>query len=327
MRAWFIIVDFVALFFLIIMMQTTYKRMEIYEEEYNEERLYYATEYSTEAAFNVSVAGVNAGIDYADMSNVFVTNKKTLETFDTMMALNYNMALNDTSYLAIEDSIGTMALMANDGYYITNLAETNENEYRFEWSPKLPYVYTPSDTVTYSLNLNSKKWRKVTIKSNTYTLTSGDSYSDSKTNGQLNENIRRKAISKTLTDAITNSIDNNEYIRQGADYTVYIPSTQTQTGINAVRSPTLIVILQDAGYAGVSSTENVTVAGVRVQSNVYVLGYTDSKGRKKYAYEWQGAGDVYEIERIFYSIEEAAKAGYTPDYNFMFNSAINPHEW
>ena len=307
MRTWFVIADFLAL--------------EIYQEEYNESRLAYATEFAADAAFDSALEGVNIGIDYTDLSNIFINNKDVISVFDTVMEFNYNMAVNDTSDVIIEDSISTMALATNDGYYITNLTKVDTGQYRLKWSPKLPYAYTKGSK-TYSVNLNSQKWRMV--DTNNYKgVISGSKYSDIALNGALSTTIRKETVSTALTDAITQSTDNNNFARHGENFISYIPSIQTRSGINAVYSPTLIVIIHDASYSGVSNTENVTVAGIRAQSAVYVIGYTDATGKKKYSYEWQGAGEVYTVEKLFYSIEEAAKAGYKPDYNYLFNSAVN----
>ena len=80
MKSWYVIVDMMALFLLTIMLNTTYHRMSIYEQEYNEQRLSKATEYATSAAFSASVGKSTDNMDYNDIIAAVSYTHLTLPT-------------------------------------------------------------------------------------------------------------------------------------------------------------------------------------------------------------------------------------------------------
>lgn len=127
MRSWYALADMIGLFVLMITMVTIFNRIDIYEQEYNAQRLSKSVEYSTHAAFDKSLAQRNSDIDYNEFRTVQIDTRNTLETFEDMMCFNYNLSRTDTSRAAIEDSIRGGMLMTEDGYYLLSL-QSNANE-------------------------------------------------------------------------------------------------------------------------------------------------------------------------------------------------------
>ena len=334
MRTFYTIANMIGLFILLFMIDNTYKQVNIYEEAYNELRLSKAVEYATDMAFTDSLAETDAGLSYVTSMykssvNTPLNTANTLNSFDMIMALNYGMSLDASSYQAIEDSIGTMVLAGADGYYITNLEKIGDNETALTWSLKLPYTYEietikngETHVITYGVTLNTESYTRVDMKKNAHTspsITQNTSFA--KSGGEMNESIRNNAVSTTLTDAITYSMEHN-MINNGdeLDFSVYIPSAQTMSGINQIATPTLLVIMKDSDFAGVHGTQKAALTGIRVIRKIRVLAYTDNAGNKLYSYEYQGASKNpnYTVITHYDSIEEAAKNGYHADMDYIF---------
>lgn len=291
MRVWYVLIDMMALFVLTIMLNTTYHRINIYEQEYNAQKLSRSTEYATSAAFSDSLGQISDSIDYENVISVLLDTNKTLETFDDMMCFNYGLSRKSQSKQAIEDSIRTAVLAAEDGFYVLTTGSDGEDGLKLMWSPKLPYSYNPKGkTDTYGVALQTQDWIKVDKNGK---VTKGSKWSD--ISGTINNKIRKEAISKSLTDAITYTVDNNDYARGDAQFGTYIPSEQTISGINDIKTPSIMFIIQGSDYTGQVASDNVALTGLRTVRKVRTIAYENEKGQKKYCYEWQ---------KIYHSKEE-----------------------
>ena len=336
MKSWYVIVDMMALFLLTIMLNTTYHRMSIYEQEYNEQRLSKATEYATSAAFSASVGKSTDNMDYNDIIAVFMNNQDTMETFEDMMCFNYGLTRTTKSRQAIDDSVRAAILAAEDGYYVLNMNDDGEGGTKMMWAPKLPYSYSVNTkdakngntpcVDTFAVNLQTEKWSMIRLSEKNGTKTqeyhSGKKYSDSfPSSDKLTKTARTEAISKTLTDALTYSADANNADRGGTDLGTYIPSSQTLSGINSIRTPTIMFIMQSGDYTGEVSDDNIALTGIRTIHEVRTIGYRAKDGKLKYSWEWQGAAEKYGANNVTYfeSQEEAVQKGYYPDHEFLFN--------
>lgn len=324
MRTWHMLVNVIEIFSLLFMMRMAYNRINIYEEEYNELCLSNATEYATEAAFVNSIGTVSKELSYVESVNkgstyINLDSSETLYYFDTLMALNYGMSLCNETFKTIEDGIGVAVLIGNSGYSITKLAKTAEDEVELRWSSKMPYVIETSGT-TFAVTLNNEAFQYARIENGKMTTGSGVSYKES--NGLLTDKTRKRAVATTLTDAITKTMDTNAMFREEADYSVYLPTTQTLSGINAISTPSILVVMRDTEFAGVKGAQKAALTALRTVKKIRVIGYRDANGNKKYVYEFQGMPENCVIETYFGTIEEAADNGYMPDYEYIFD-AIN----
>jgi hypothetical protein len=344
LKNWLMLFNFIALCCLIIMVTTFHIQLETAATEYDTDRLSKAIEYSGEMAFHYSLASVNNELTYQDMNQATLNPSMCLPAFEEMMCLNYDMSLYDDNLKYIEDSIATALLATNDGYYITLMSEVNEtgelhsNTFEFNWSPKLPYViktYDDKDRLASEIAvcLGSEKWIKV--NANTLAVTSGNFYADIgsiKTNPKedgvasqsmsLNSETVSRAINTRITNAITHNIDAIAGLRSDKDYSLYIPSAQTSSGLNKIDSPSLILIMKDVDFSGKAKVRNAQISGLKIIKKVRIIGYLDRTNKKKYCYESQIADSSavqLNAKACFNSVEEAAMAGYIPDYNYIFN--------
>lgn len=339
MKSWYTIIDMLALFILAIMLNTTYHRMNIYEQEYNEQRLAKATEYATSAAFSESIGRVTDDMDYNDIIAVFLNNRNTLETFEDLMCFNYGLTRTTKSRQAVDDSVRTAMLAAEDGYYVLNMGKDNEDGTKIMWSPKLPYIYEGTVTRdpnndnrkcvdTYAVNLQTENWSMVRITEGNGSTPkkqeyhSGKKYSDAFPSAdKLTKIAQPEAISKTLTDALAYSADMNNADREGTELGTYIPSEQTLSGINSIKTPTIMFIMQSGDYTGELASDSIALTGIRTIHQIRTIGYRADDGRLKYSYEWQGAAKKYGESNIVYfdTQEDAARGGYVPDHEFLYN--------
>lgn len=332
MRTWFNIANMLAVLCLAILLVVTCKNIEIYEQQFEENRLIAATEYAAEAAFIDSITISDNQTTY-DSVGVTLLTKNTLQTFFDMMGISYNMVIGEESEVAIEDSISTMCLIGNDGYYITDLTETDNGEYRLVWSPKLPYATeltrTNGTTVdTLGVTLSDEKWWLVTGKGNSVTsgykydellkkkitwINSGDPLGETIT---LTREFADSIVSSELTNAIAYRLSNNKFAARpdNSEYSLYIPAINTYTGINKITSPSLLVIINNAKYSGYKGYCS-TMQGFKVIWKPKVIGFTTNNGERKYCYEGQApyVKDGINNTFLFSSVEEAARAGYKPD--------------
>jgi hypothetical protein len=289
--------NFIGLCCLIIMLTTFYIQLETSTTEYDTDRLSKAIEYSGEMAFHYSLASVNNEMSYQDMNQTTLSPNLCLPAFEEMMCLNYDISIYDENLKYIEDSIATALLATNDGYYITLMSEVNEtgekhsNTYEFNWSPKLPYTiktYDNNDNVAseISVRLGTEKW--IRVNANTLIITNGTSYADigsiktsptvdgvTQPNMTLNKETVARAISTRITNAITHNIDSIAELRSDKDYTLYIPSEQTSSGLNKIDSPSLILIMKDVDYSGQAKVRNAQISGLKVIKKVRIIGYID----------------------------------------------------
>lgn len=341
MKIWFSIVNLIALFCILWMTDAIYQEVGICERQYNEQRMIKSVEYASEKAFYDSVGTKSTGLDYNDPVSVIIDPEKTKESFNLMMEMNYGLSISGYSDTAVEDSIAAMALMATDGFYLAKLQRTAEYEWRLFWTPKYPYVFwkQEGDTAyTYAVTLSDERWTKVWRRAdNSLGYESGNSYFDPELGGEITDDIRRKAVSQTLTDAIAQSMEDNALFREEIRHALYFPSKQTLSGINSIHAPSFLVVMHEAPYAGIDHTLDAAITGLKVIRRIRAVGYWKN-GRRMYCMETQGAvEDIYggvflpgsEIAddnvqntygiRYFTTAEDAARAGYLPDYDYIFN--------
>lgn len=336
--------NFIALCCLIVMLTTFYIQLETSTTEYDTDKLSKAIEYSGEMAFNYSLSSMNNDLTYHDMNQTTLSPNLSLPAFEEMMCLNYDISICEDNLKYIEDSIATALLATNDGYYITLMSEVNEtgeahsNTFEFNWSPKLPYTiktYDDKDLLAseIAVRLGSEKW--IRVNANTLEITNGTSYADigsiktspneegvTSPSMSLNNETVSRAINTRITNAITQNIDAIAGLRSDKDYSLYIPSEQTSRGLNKIASPSLILVMKDVDFSGQARVRNAQISGLKVVKKVRIVGYLDEMNQKKYCYESQIVDNNslnLSALAIFNTVEEAAIAGYTPDYRYIFN--------
>ena len=104
-----------------------------------------------------------------------------------------------------------------------------------------------------------------------------------------------------------------------ADYAVFVPTGRTQSGINSMNHPTLLVVLKNAEYAHWDGI-GATLAGFQLVTGTKVITY-EKNGKMMYCYEGQGAKEAgYTVVKMYNTAEEAAADGCYPDNDYIFNA-------
>lgn len=330
MKAWLIIADVAAVIFMVIMLHTTYLEIQNYNSQYYEQRLMRSAEYACECAFYYASGSDDNQAMYINPAERVMSPKDILDNFDDIMALCYGMSTGQHSHTIIEDSIGTACLVTNDGFYITELFEKDENEFDLVWTPKIPYsadlneIDLPSDNdniisgTTYSVELSSEGWRSVVVNGSDYVYNHGTQYSEI-TGFPMTREIANRIIATKLTSFLAASVDHNTKVRNSADYAVFVPTGRTQSGINSMNHPTLLVVLKNAEYAHWDGI-GATLAGFQLVTGTKVITY-EKNGKMMYCYEGQGAKEAgYTVVKMYNTAEEAAADGCYPDNDYIFNA-------
>lgn len=106
------------------------------------------------------------------------------------------------------------------------------------------------------------------------------------------------------------------------NYSVYLPSTTTQSGVNPVKSDTLLIAMSKASFAGkYAYLSEPILAGHRAVSKEYIVEYwEDVPGSgvpvRRYCYASQLPLNV-ERREIYYSEYEAMMAGCKPSLEYL----------
>lgn len=295
------------------------------EKQFEELRLRHAMDYATEAAFRASISVEDIGIDYADISGVIVNPAPVLDVFESVLSISYDMARGAENKGKIQNAIPAGVLFATDGYYILEYVDITETEKGLHWSVKKPYVVEGkigSKSYIYAVNLYNEDWVAVTKGAagnvSRMVIEEGKEY----VNAARNTGLTRTKVQESIIELIRKDLAYQIYARNVDLNTempaFYLPVGKEMQGVNNVDRPTLLLFMQGLELGGISSKVAVaSVGGVRVQRKMQVVGFEEN-GRHYYCYEKQlPTTELGKVSKLFKSIEEAAKEGYTPHYVYM----------
>lgn len=346
MKTWTPIFNFFAILVMLVYMELFYGLKDSYQRDFDTIRLSTVLDYATEAAFLNTTEEGDISIDYNNLYTVTLNPANSLEVLESMICINYGMSITEENLKYIETFIPTAVIACNDGYYITKSSEipivledgtAAGVEHKFKWSLKQPYSLERRKangdiTKAYSVHMNDKAGVGVRDNGGEAELVYFEDYGDIIWgNGmsdipKITEEEVRTTINSTLTDAITYNVEEVLKDRGGVNFKFYLPASQTAGGLNEVQYPSFILIMNGADFAGKAEINQAVVGGYRTARNVKVIGYKrviDGEERQLYCYESQmteeeRAANGSTIINYYSSVEEAAKAGYTPDYEFIF---------
>lgn len=324
MKNWFGIFNYLGLGMLMIMIIIYFNQIEILQVEYDTNRLNLAIDYAGEAAFIEALHSGNIGLDYQDMENPVLNPAHCLDVFESLICLNYGMAVSTENKQYVESCIPSAILVCNDGYYLTLLSEVDTaidgisgGEFGFKWSFKLPYTVVQGDKVI-SVCLGTEDWIMVSETGGNLNIRYGDSFADSDVQGVLSRKVVQRAINTTLTNALARNLDYVGRLRGGVDYNIYLPASMTSSGINDISRPSLIILLQGTDFSGQAEVSEAVISGLKTKRKVRVIGFLDIDGVRRYCYEGQLPTEMSSrIEIFFESMEDAAWGGYLPSYQYL----------
>lgn len=219
---------------------------------------------------------------------------------------------------------------AEEKTHISDVSTAVDKELR--WSLKLPYTYEGTDG-TYALSLTNgdsfiytnrgsivqSKGTQERIEETRYyrhhdteipftkVVTRYQYYNSSGAPiNDLNDTIKLQVINNVLSTALNESTKNIMSARgKQMNYTVYLPSKTTATGVNPVKSNTLLLSMSKASFAGqYASLSEPVLSGFRAVSKEYLVGFRDADGIDRYCYASQLPESVTR-DAMYYTTYEA----------------------
>lgn len=331
MKVWSVIFDFIMVLIIVMAMNIYYRDAKAWEEDFETIKFQRSLDLSAEAAFIEAMSQGDIGTDYNNMYDIKLNPAFTLETFETLMCLNYDMVISNENKLHIESFISTAMLLSNDGYYITKAYPVNTDngtEWRFNWSLKIPYVMpiknnTLNTLAALAVNLSDDRSIFVEEKDGLPYVEYLNNFDELDTKFRYTyinsdtlkrvavKDYRKTAISSIITDALNYNIEEVISYRGGIDYKLFIPSAQTSNGINNIESPSILFVVSGADFSGNRKLNSTSISGLRTDKKIRVICYVED-GIKYYCYETQ-LENISLIGEFANSVEEAAKMGYIPD--------------
>lgn len=314
---------------LIAFLMLSANKVTAYNEKQLEElRLRYALDYSAEGAFRVSIESGSIDTEYEDMSGINLNPGSTLETFKYLLCLNYNMSPSDENFKMLDRYIAFATLVTGDGYYMSELHEVDTlddnidgGEYELKWGLKRPYTIKQGNKLV-SVNLFNESWKSAEEDGKGVKILSGNTYKDAILNAgiSLDRSTTKRVINQQLTDSINASIKrrNEMYTSvSGGDNFIYLPTVQTQSGVNTVDKPSFIVMLQGVDFAGSFTLDAKSVSGYTTAARKKVLAF-EEQGVKYYCYESQLPESLLDkVDNFYNTVDDAASLGYRPHLTYL----------
>lgn len=327
MKVWAVIYNIFGSLLVMFIVLVLFRDINENERQLQELRLKYAVDYATEGAFQASLEGGNLGISYQDLQNIKVVPENVLSVFKGIMMTSYGMSYSEQNFIGLDNYISGAVLALADGYYI--LSPKDFNDSTLIWGLKKPYTVKYSNTEYIAYNISNQNWM-LARNSAVNPIVRGDDWASLRNSGfetGVTDDVLRQKITtlvnRRLTDDINYSIKQRNMYRNSVgtiesmgrevklDDFVYLPSVQTDSGVNSVTKPSLLMIMSGVDFAGVSRLDSKSIGGLTVAKKVRVLAYSRG-GKLYYCYEGQ-LPSTQVVDRFFNSTDEAAKAGYTPD--------------
>ncbi len=316
MKIWAAIFNVFAVLILIVLL-AIYRNVSITsEKQFNELRLKQAVEYSAEAAFWSTLETEDISIEYQDMNAVVINPYRSLEVFEELMCLNYNVPPSSENKKHIESFIPVAVLACNNGYYITSLEEIDTTptngvagkEYGLKWSIKKPYTIVNGIT-TYAVNMSNNTWTSARQDGSNLIIEDGVDLFDKDT-------IIR-TINNQITKDMQYQIDKINANKKSSEIKFYLPMTQTTSGVNPITKPSFMIFVQGVDIASTKKLDAINVSGSRTIRKKVILGFTVG-ANNYYCYEGQlPEALIPNIKEFYTSIEEAAANGYYPYFEYL----------
>jgi hypothetical protein len=306
---------------LMMLIVVYYNTATVIDREFQEERLRLAVDYAAEAAFQTSLTVEDLGMEYLDMSNVTVNPGNCLDIFKSVLCLNYNMSASEENLAHLDNYIPTGVLCGNNGYYILTMSEDDTTptngvkggEYCLRWSVKKPYTVRIGNTY-YAVDIRRGSWVSVRDNGGNLEVSEGTSLPY----GIDKDGVLRLVNTRIAQDMLY-EIQRRNFNKEAWEYKFYLPPVQTTSGVNPITGPSLLIFVEGVDFASPVKVDAVSVAGFKTIRKKVVIGYKDpSTGRKYYAYEGQLPSSLLLYADNYYNdVEDAAKAGYAPNYDFI----------
>lgn len=344
MKMWGTISTFLSLILFIYVLFFIYQMDDEVCRQFAEQRLRYAVDYATEAAFREALESDNIGIDYTDITDVQLSPTNALTTFESLICLNFDISLDDNNLAYIESFIPTAIMICSDGYYIARTTESGYlagnkvlgGLYRLRWGLKKPYMFpfndANNDYVAFSLNGKALYEVKTDV---TGDIVQETLYENGKDSVYTSVWSYENCMKDIVNDANLAIRDRNAHFSSGtADIqNFFVPLDFSTVNANAIKQPSFIAMIQNAEFAGHKKVSAMSVGGEKVVEKQMVVAFSTSDEAlcQKYGLN---AGQCYycwsndlpdtlasSAANYYKTVDEAALAGYFPAVTLMSNTS------
>lgn len=329
MKVWSIIFNVFGILVLFMFGAYYINISEVVDAEFQQLRYEYAVRQATEAMFLSTLQAEDIQLDYTTMDYISIDSSEAIEIFDRVMCFNYDMSPSDENFALINQNIAACAIAGYDGFYITEMVESDEIEdngttvdgYSLRFSPKIPY-YLDTGNQTYAIDTYRKTY--IAMQNNNHSANPTIYYDGLTLPAGVSEEDVTLAINTQIRGRLLNEIasSDNALMHDFEQLRMYFPEDTTSTGVNPFGVPGIIVIMHGAEFAGTEGASTMAVAGYKVVTKTNVIAFTDTRtNRSYYCYESQlrdeektsdsggiavgGTFGPFKIENYYDSIQEA----------------------
>ena len=291
-------------------------------KELGQLRLSYAIDHAGYAAAQAMLKTPDLGMDYTNPNYEKVDPNIALDTFLTVMCINYDMTPTDSNKKLIANNYVPMAAVAGvDGYYIATprLIKNSVNspegaikngDWDLIFGMKMPYTYKYNGTA-YALNMTMNNCLALSGGS----LTKEAGLPPTST-GILSQQEAWRVINSEVSTDMAYTLDKANQSDPGWSNSFFIPSEVTTfSGVNPIKGPTFMALVENLKLDTSTSINAFSVAGTKIIGVRAVVGYTRN-AIKYYCYADEAPSTAV-IEHTFSTVKEAASAGYYFDTQYM----------
>lgn len=134
---------------------------------------------------------------------------------------------------------------------------------------------------------------------------------------KLSDELKIQRINNLLATAVNTSVQDITTSRgRDVNYTVYLPTSTTQSGVNPITSNTLLITMSKANFAGqYAHLSEPVLSGYKAVSKEYIVGFLED-GEKRYCYASQLPDNIVR-DKVFYTMYEAMMENYQPSFKYL----------
>lgn len=142
------------------------------------------------------------------------------------------------------------------------------------------------------------------------------------TQEELNDDMKIATINRLLNRQFNASIDAiTEAKGRTRNYTVYLPSETTRTGVNPIKNSCLLVAMSEVPFAPDAEIIEPSLAGYTAVTKQYIVGFQTDEGTYEYCYATQLPKEISDVDtdniETFHDMTDAASSGYIPSLEYI----------
>ena len=312
----------IPVFFIAVMFLLEVQYIQEEQRLYEEYVVNFAIDYATEAAAQELLEQTDLGVDYQDWGRINVDPNAAKDTFEAVMLLSYNFPLTQKAHEMLESSyLPLFCVAAYDGYYVYELDKNDKSLYNLWSTHKIPYGMERDDGAYFAFNLGLENLRKLDNGHLTIERVDANGFGPNDVLYYINS-----VVSDDLTWRFQEYLHQHAYDKNNPfveNNIIYLPMSLTRmTSVNAIKGPTVFALIDNWDLNTTHEVSAFSIGGAVLEPARMVAGYTIN-GQRWYCYAdllpeyGTPAFNSLNIDNLFVSVTEAAKAGYYYDPVYM----------